>query len=209
MSSASLGGSAFRRWQFGALEESGREPRPSSATEAERAQRSAREEGYRAGYEEGRKQAEAEVARLAMLAAALGRELAACEAVAARGVIELALALAQQMVHAALRLRPELVLPLVHAALRELPPFNRDVRLVLHPADAALVRRLAGQALEQEGVRLLEDATLERGGVRLLGSATAVDATLATRWQRLATLFAPAAHWIEFAPQEPPGPESP
>lgn len=203
MSSATLGGEAFRRWQFGTLEESNpRDLRYPTAAEFERVHRAAREEGYRAGYAEGQRQVEEERARFASLATALWRELEACEATAAEGVLELALVLARELSRAALAVRPELILPLVREVLRELPPFNRDLELVLHPADAALVRRHLAETLSEQGVRIAEDAALERGGCRLHASATTLDASLATRWNRLAVLLAPAAAALELPAQE-------
>ena len=67
-----------------------------------------------------------------------------------------------------------------------LPVAEGDIRLELHPDDAALVRELLHlDEREAPAWRIVEDPTLTRGGCRILNATSRIDATLENRIQQV------------------------
>jgi len=114
----------------------------------------------------------------------------------AHDVLELALEIARQMVRQALEVKPELVVPLIQDALARTVQPLAGATIALNPADAALVREQLGDELGTAGWRIVEDAKLARGGAMLQTAATQIDATIATRWQRLAAALGQSSEWV-------------
>jgi len=165
--------SAVRRWEFESL--GGRGVDGVSDLEARR--RKAAEDGYQAGFKSGQGTAQAIAKRLDALLAAGANGLHLMEERLAGELLDLAVELARQVVRAEV------------AALALLSQDARAVQIVIHPADAELLRQHLAGDIARAGWRVVEDRRLEPGGVRVLSSTGDVDATLATRWQRaLATL---------------------
>ncbi|WP_312262663.1 FliH/SctL family protein [Candidatus Igneacidithiobacillus taiwanensis] len=168
-------------------------------------------EGFRRGEEEGRRQGEEAAMRLGEADAAALRSLllAAREPLqrvdegVEQALLALALEVARQVIRHELRLRPELLLPLVQEALRSLPTLSASPMLRLHPEDLDLVAARLPD-LGAAGVRLEADETLERGSLVLQAgmdpelsrpdrrwrerqdaAATELDLRLASRWRQV------------------------
>lgn len=164
----------------------------------------ARAEGYAAGQAaghadglaQGRSAAQAETARLKSIADGFGQAVARADETIAADVLELALHLARAMTRSAFEIRPELVLPVVREAIGYLPVLQQPARLMLNPADAALVQASIGDELEKTGWRVVEDAQVARGGCRLDTASNQIDAQAATRWQRLTQAFGTHLEWL-------------
>jgi flagellar assembly protein FliH len=154
-------------------------------------------EGYQVGYAEAAKQAREEAERLAGLMASLEGSLREADQVLAQEVLDFALEVARQMLHQALEAKPELVLGVVREAINTLPHFGQSAHLVLNPTDAELVRSHMGDQLAHTGWKILEDARIERGGCRVETSQSQIDASLATRWQRVVASLGSDSQWIQ------------
>lgn len=190
------GRQAYQPWQFATFDAPrGRSGMPTAA-EMERVHQQARDEGHAAGYQEGRKAAEAEALRLRALVDGAQSGLAQLDQNVADQLLALALEIARRVVCDALTARPELILPVVQEAARCLPEFEQPVRVMLHPADAALVQsHLAAQAAAS-GWIIVPDATVARGGCVLRTATAEVDATLPRRWQRVLAALGLDRHWL-------------
>jgi flagellar assembly protein FliH len=190
--------SAYQRWELASLEEQRETAQPPLAPdELERLRERAHEEGYAAGYVQGESHARAQAEAIHGLLVAAQQEMHGCEARIADALLELALAIARHVMRVNLRLRPELVLPVVQEALRALPGFSQGIELVLHPEDAALVREQLAERIAQGGWKVLEDSGMERGGCRLDTPVGAVDATIEMRWQRVVAATGGDERWLE------------
>ncbi|HYD79805.1 MAG TPA: flagellar assembly protein FliH [Paucimonas sp.] len=154
------------------------------------------EDGHRAGFEAGRAEADRQAALLRQLAAAFGNEIATANEVMAEDLLNLALDLAKAMLKTSLAARPELVLPIVGEAIRYLPSVQQPAVLHLHPHDVALVKEHMGDELEKSGWRVAEDLQLARGGCRVETASNQVDATMPTRWQRIAEALGKESDWL-------------
>lgn len=150
----------------------------------------ARHDGEKAGYDEGRKRAAAEetrarneATRLAQLVKSMDSALDQLGGEVAGEIVELAIALARQMVGDTLTARPEAVAATVREALQHVP--QGKVRIHLHPDDIKLVRQHLDDQLEAGHHHLIEDTALKRGGCRLETAGSDIDATIETRWERV------------------------
>jgi len=163
-----------------------------------------REQAYREGVEAGRQSAaallERQRAELEALIAGVTGMMHNFEQTLANDVLSISLELAKLIVRQSLRVRPELVAAVVKEAMASLPGLSEQTVLVLNPADAALLRRLAEDepALSAPHWKIVEDAHIERGGCKLETPTTEVDATLETRWRRVIASLGRDDTWIEI-----------
>lgn len=153
-------------------------------------------EGVAAGLAEGRQQAADEAARLAELVSSFDAQTRQADELISQQVLDLAVDVARAMLKSALVVKPELVIPMVREAVRYIPALQQPALLALHPSDLALVRERIGGELDKTGWQLTEDASLEPGGCRIETPSNQIDATLATRWQRLVTALGRQSDWI-------------
>lgn len=143
----------------------------------------ARAEGMEAGRAEGLAAARAEAARLASLVNAMDAALDGMDDAVAEEIIALAIAVARRMVGQTLIDTPASIVDTVKEVLQQTS--HNEVRLHLHPDDAALVREHLVTPLEQGHHRIVEDSAIQRGGCRAEATGSEIDATLETRWRRI------------------------
>ncbi|MFA7240586.1 MAG: flagellar assembly protein FliH [Sulfuricellaceae bacterium] len=160
-----------------------------------------RDEGYQAGYPvgygEGREKSLAEWERIKLLKTALDEALEQFDQYLSEDMLDLALALARQIMRSALKFRPEAVLPVIREALNSLPQPVQHPQLVLHPEDAALARTLMEEELAHAHCRIVEDNHIARGGCRIKTDASELDATLQERWDRALTALGRDDKWLD------------
>ncbi len=168
----------------------------------EEAQLAGFEAGRKAGLEAGRAEAVNELQQLHRIAESFGAEVAQADETIAQDVLKLALDLAQAMLKTALEIRPELVLPIVGEAIRYVPSLQQPALLYLNPLDAGIVRDHLGDELAKAGWRVAEDSQIVRGGCRVETASNQVDATVATRWQRLAEALGQESGWLTNLPDK-------
>lgn len=143
----------------------------------------ARKDGEAAGYAEGTTRARNEAAQITRLVRAMDSALDELGGDVANEIVELAIALARQLVGDTLAAHPESIVGTVRDALLQVP--QGKVRIHLNPEDIKLVRQHLDDQLETSHHHLVEDATLTRGGCRLETSSCDVDASMQTRWERV------------------------
>jgi flagellar assembly protein FliH len=154
------------------------------------------DEGIKNGLEAGRADANRQAATLRTLASSFGKEIASANETMAEDMLNLALDLTKAMLKTALTIRPELVVPIVGEAIRYLPSVQQPAILFLHPQDVAVVKEHMGDELEKTGWRIAEDMQLARGGCRVETASNQVDASVPTRWQRIAEALGKDSDWL-------------
>lgn len=161
--------------------------RPLTARQIEELHAQAREDGFaqgrREGLEAGRKEILARVHELEGLMQALGRPLEQVDDQVEQELVHLALAVARQLVRRELRTDPGQVLAVVREAMAALPIAARNVRLHLHPEDAALIRDTLSLSEVEQGWKVVEDPLLTRGGCKVSSDSSQIDATVERRLQ--------------------------
>jgi len=150
-------------------------------------EREAWDHGYKDGHVEGVRKGEAELAKriaevdvkIAALEAIIGtlaRPLEELDAAVENELTRLALAIGKHLARRELKHDPTQIIGIIRHTLSLLPLSARNIRIHLHPDDAAIVRdKLARAAGEQEW-QLAEDPLMARGGCRLTTDNSSVDA---------------------------------
>lgn len=214
--------STYQRWEMDGFEQAATAPAPQSdvkgperqaavilptVEQIERIHQAAHQEGnaagyeagyaagHETGYEAGRERAAIEAARLQDLLSSFQRALASADRTIGNDLLTLSLGLAKQMIREALRVKPELVFAVVRESIHHESAFSQPLQLYLHPDDAALVHEHLNHELNDCTVRV--DPQLERGDCRIKTGNSQVDATLATRWQRIAQALGQNSGWLE------------
>ena len=93
----------------------------------------------------------------------------------------LAAAIARQLVRRELRAQPEQIIAVIRETVALLPAAARDVRIFLHPQDAALVREQLAAPVAERAWTLVEDPVIARGGCRIQAENSSIDAQVDTR----------------------------
>lgn len=167
----------------------------------------ARQEGYDAGHAEGREKglaegreaAARETARLRSLADTFSTEVAKADESISEQVLDLSLDFARALLKTSLTINPELVIPIVREAVRYLPALHQPALLYLNPDDMILVQDKIGDELTKTGWQIASDTQLEPGSCRVDTAHNQIDASLATRWQRLTTALGKDSSWLVSA----------
>jgi flagellar assembly protein FliH len=103
-------------------------------------------------------------------------------------LLALVIAIVKQLVRREVKSDPNLIVGVVREALSVLPVSSRNVRLLLHPEDAELIREVYALGDSEVGWQLIEDPVINRGGCKVVTDTSQVDASLESR---LASLIAP------------------
>lgn len=164
--------------------------------EARRA--AAHDEGFAAGRAEGLAQGSQDAQELRALFDHLKLLVEDLEQGIANDVLSLSLEIAKLIVRRSLRVRPELVLDIIREAAKTFPDLGNSPRLILHPADAELVRQSVGEESIPLPWTLVEDPKLERGGCRFQNATTEIDATLENRWRRVVASLGRDDAWLDL-----------
>jgi flagellar assembly protein FliH len=144
----------------------------------------ARAEGLAAAQQEiGARlaQLDAQAQRLAALLELQARPLSRLDAEVEEQLAELAVAIARQLVRRELKIDPSQVIAVVRDTVALLPTAARDVRVVVHPEDAALIRERLVAPQTQQAWQLVEDPMLARGDCRVATDTAQIDARVEAR----------------------------
>lgn len=155
-------------------------------------------QGFEQGYAQGQAQGHAaamaavheQARQLQALALSLPSALHAADASVADDLLALAMDLARQVVGQTLHVEPQAMLAVVRSLLQAEPALVGTPLLFLHPDDAALVKEHLAEDLQTIGWRIRTDADMARGGCRVTANSGERDASLPTRWERVAAALA-------------------
>jgi len=160
--------------------------RPMTADKLEAIHKAAYQEGFQQGHKEGleaaQKESNAQLQRLKQIMHALAEPLQAADEQVEQELIALAMAVARQIIRRELQQDPEQAVAVVREAMAELPSSARNIRIFLHPDDAALVRDAFNTEEDETAPwKIVEDMALTRGGCRIESDTSLVDASLEKR----------------------------
>lgn len=197
----------YRAWEPATLEqlEAPQVVQIPTASEVENIHQQAYDEGYQAGLAEGAEAARQqrqmllaeEVRHLQALLEPVSEALQGVEQAMGEELLALALEISRQMLRHALKVKPELILPIVRGAMESLPQNTPHPYLHLHPDDAVLVRSGMQSEMTLGGWKIIEDQRIARGGCRIETPTSETDATLENRWQRIAAAFGQDSSWLD------------
>jgi flagellar assembly protein FliH len=155
-------------------------------------EREAWERGHEAGHQAGLAAAEqqmqaatAEAARrvqqLQAICDFMARPLAELDQQVLQQIAALVGAVARQIVRRELKLQPGEIVAVIRETVALLPANAREVRVHLHPEDAALVRERLSPAASDRAWTIIEDPMLTRGGCRVTSDSSTINAEVEQR----------------------------
>lgn len=158
----------------------------------EKIERAAYDEAYAKGHAEGLAAARAQekpkldaltakLARVDAMLNTLARPLAEMDAEVERELMALASTLAKHLIRRELKTDPGQIVAVIRETVALLPIATRDVRVHLHPEDAALVRERLAAPQAERAWTIIEDPVLTRGGCRVTTDTAQIDARVETR----------------------------
>lgn len=154
----------------------------------EEGRKQGQEYGHREALEEGRVQLQQRLADLDRLIDSLNEPFKTLDDQVEQELVALVVSMIKQLLRREVRTDPKLIIGVVREALSVLPVNCRNIRVVLHPDDVALVREVYGIGDMEQKWRIEDDLAIQRGGCRVISDTSQVDATLESR---IATLIAP------------------
>jgi flagellar assembly protein FliH len=154
--------------------------------------REALQESEARGYQAGLAKAQAEsqasldtlaarVKQLDSLLQLLGQPLAQLDTEVEKELLHLTLAVGKQLARRELRIDPTQVIGIIRESLSLLPAAAREVRIHLHPEDAATVRERLAEPTNERAWTIVEDPTLTRGGCIVRTETSQIDVRLESR----------------------------
>lgn len=149
-------------------------------------------EGYAQGRAEGLAAAEREmrpqlqqlqerIERLDSIMNSLARPLEELDPEVEDQLLQLALTIGRHLVRRELRIDPTQVIAIIRETVGLLPMSARDVRVHLHPEDAAIVRERLASPSQDRAWTIVEDPVMTRGGCRVTTDTANIDARLESR----------------------------
>lgn len=210
---------AVEQWQFGAIDTAAqllaaqvkaREVQEMQV-QAESERQLAYKEGFAAGLEHGKQQAQAELQRqmqefingqaqeaadkLAALFESAQRELQASEQAMAQGVLALSCELARQMLRHELTINTEVVMPVLTEAIGLLGTEFKTAVVKMNPLDIAALGEQIQADFAGLNVSLRADSDVLQGGCLLESAGTVIDGTVQKRWQRTVATLGLSSNW--------------
>jgi flagellar assembly protein FliH len=145
------------------------------------AHKEAFEQGLAEGRLAGHAEIKAQVDRLAGMFYDLAKPFEALDAQVEQELLTLAMALARQIVRRELKADPTQIIGIIREAIAALPVATRDVRVHLHPEDAAVVKQHLAPTENERAWTIIEDPVMARGGCQITTNTSRIDARLETR----------------------------
>jgi flagellar assembly protein FliH len=173
-----------------------------------------RQAGYHDGYRDGlaalesyKQTQSAQMAafmsdQVGALVSDLHQRLELLEAQLSGRIAGVSLELARQVVRSEIATRPELVVSVAEEALSTILASARDVVLRLNPDDLALAQGSLQEQLKVRGARVIGDPHVGQGGCVVESDIAVVDASVESRWARVAAAMGLQMDWHQ-PPHQP------
>ena len=141
--------------------------------------------GHREAMEAGRKEITEKLATLDELLSTLDVPFKELDDQVEQELLTLVVAMVRQLVRREVRTDPHQIIGVMREAMAILPVNARDIRVLLHPEDAEIVKELYTVAEGDLAWKVVEDPVIQRGGCRVITDNSQVDATLESRLHNL------------------------
>jgi len=162
--------------------------RSDSNSTAERQEQAQHTRGYEAGLAAARLEMQARLAdlqarvsRLDSILHLLSRPLEELDAAVEQELALLALTIGRHLLRRELKSDPAQIIAIIRESVGRLPAAARDIRVLLHPEDAAVVRERLPPAAMERAWSIIEDPALSRGGCLVRTDTSQIDARLESR----------------------------
>lgn len=153
----------------------------------EQAYAEGRAEGLQKGLDEGRQEIQCSVANLEAIINKLNQPLEDLDEEVVGQMVTLSLSIARQLVRRELRIDPAQVVAVVRETISSLPVAARNIRVLLNPEDARLVRDALSVSGSEQRWEIVEEPIMKRGGCKVITDTSRIDASMEARLTAIAT----------------------
>ena len=154
--------------------------------ELQQIHKQAYEEGFTQGRKDGLVAGQSELKiqkdRLQNIVDSLSMPLANLDDQVIEELVKLVAAISRHMVRREIKMDPGQIIAIIRDAVGQLPMATRNVRLELHPEDAAVVREALSLDEGEQSWQIIETPVMSRGGCRVVTETSQVDATMEARY---------------------------
>jgi len=166
-----------------------------TARQLEELQKQAKDEGYKAGYQEGLTKGEIEIkqqiSNIEKIMSLLSSPLESLDDAVEKELATLSLIIARQIIRRELKTDPDHIVAVVKEAVSALPLASRSIRITLHPEDAILIKKSLSlnneDDLEDKSKwAVVDDPALTRGDCKVSTETSHIDATIEKRLTAIA-----------------------
>jgi len=148
------------------------------------------EQGRARGEQLGREKAQKDIQRLQQIMGYLHQPLIDLDNQVLESLAALAVRLAGQLLHRELELEPTRLIPVISAAIEQLPLNNERPKVLLNPQDRELVAAVQAEQNDLADWVLVADPSVQPGECQVVASLSRVDLGLDARLKNLlATLL--------------------
>ena len=148
------------------------------------------DDGYRAGLEEGLKQSgmdqETLKQQLLEILQAMSRPLDRINDAVETELVELSLAVAKMILRREIKEDPRHIVGLIRESVKQLPAATLNIRVILNPGDAKVVREVLAGSEENQRWHIEEDPAMHAGECQIHTDTSFIDAGLDGLINRLA-----------------------
>jgi len=156
-----------------------------TAESIEALQKQAFEEGYSEGFKKGMQDGEAaireRIQRLENIANFLQQPLAELDESVTEQLTQLSITIARMLIRRELKTDPGQVVAVVRETIAALPVGMQNIRVLLNPEDAALLRETMKLADSEQSWTIVEEPLLSKGGCKVMTDFSEVDASVEAR----------------------------
>ncbi|NOY71507.1 MAG: flagellar assembly protein FliH [Gammaproteobacteria bacterium] len=182
---------ALERWKSKPVNRaSGQQHNMLTASQLEALQNQAKDEGYQAGYQEGLDKGEVEikqkVKKIEKIISMLSVPLELLDDTVEKELTTLSLIIARQIIRRELKTDPDHVVAVVKEAVSALPLASRNIRIILHPEDAVLIKENLSLNEDVGNWSVVDDPALTRGDCKVSTETSHIDATIEKRLTAIA-----------------------
>ena len=141
-----------------------------------------KQEGYQHGLEEGQQLINEKASQLTAILNTLTKPLEQLDGRVEDELVSLAMSVARHLIRRELKADPSHVIAAVRQAVELLPVSTNNIRVILHPEDAALVKESLSMN-DEDGQRwkIVEVPIISRGGCNVETEHSRIDATIESR----------------------------
>lgn len=161
-----------------------------TAKKVENIQQQAYQEAYAKGEKEGKQAGEGmykeQLQRLSQLFNALDKPLDAIDDEFIEQIVSLIITVSRHIIRREISVDPGEVVAVVREGLTQLPVASRNIKVILNPDDAGLVKDAIKPSETESSIAVVEDPVITRGGCRIVTDTSQVDATVESRLASIA-----------------------
>lgn len=100
-------------------------------------------------------------------------------------IVALSISIARQLVRRELKIDPEQIAGVVRETVATLPVTARNIKVMLNPDDAAIVRQAFSVSGQDQRWEIIEDPVIGRGGCKVITDTSRIDASVETRFAEI------------------------